>query len=174
MEVSLRKVKSSDLELLLAWAHVKMIWEYLPTSREGEYLTWENHYEWWVSRENREDWMIMVDGRSVGTIIIHLKSSEIGIYIGEVTLWGKRVGSKALKLGILRMMALGFEMIWAAIHPENIASVKLFTGLGFKKAGKARGDVDRYELDLRTTVRPKSSIRAFKVGDRLGSPASAL
>ena len=174
MEVSLRLLESSDLELLLAWAHVKRIWEYLPTSRKGEYLTWEDHYKWWVSRENREDWMIRVDGRSVGTIIIHLKSGEIGIYIGEVSLWGKGVGYKSLKLGVARMIALGFEVIWAAIHPENIASVKLFTGMMFKKVGKARRGVDRYELDLRTTVRPEGSIREFKIGDRLGSPASAL
>ena len=103
MSVYLRELKKSDLELLLAWAHISEIWEYLPTSRRGEKLTWEKHFQWWTNRQNRIDWMIIYDGRSVGVVhVCNLDTDypEIGLYIGEVTLWGKGIGKKALELAL--------------------------------------------------------------------------
>jgi len=166
MNVSLQELRDTDLPLLLAWAHIKEIWTYLPTSRAGENLTWESHFGWWRSREDRMDWMIRVNldaygPRPVGVVIANLRSSEIGLYLGEVTLWGKGIGKEALRLGTLRMFHMEHKVIVAVIHPDNLRSIKLFTGLGFRKVGKARGGQDEYRLDFRTSSRSEGTVSEY-------------
>jgi len=157
--VSLRKVRSWDLPLMLAWANNSKIWEYLPTSRKGENLTWEDHYSWWRSRTgDRQDWMIMVrwEGfsyRPVGVVhVTELQSEvpEVGLYIGETTLWGQGIGKEALRL-LLSGFRNSRPKVRAVIHPHNKRSVALFTGLGFVKTGKAEGErkgQECYEVNL--------------------------
>ena len=162
MRTTLREVTSADLPLMLAWAHIKEVWKYLPTARHGENLTWENHWRWWNSREQRKDWMIEVDSddygfRPVGVVIGNLKSGEIGLYIGETTLWGHGIGLEALKRGVVQMGNLGFERIWAVVHPKNKRSQRLFIRAGFTKKGKGRRRQDLYDIDLRTVVRLKDT-----------------
>ena len=152
-KVYLRPLEEKDLPLLLAWAHIKEIWEYLPTSREEEDLTWERHLDWWKSREERVDWIIMVktDGygfRPVGVAHVNLKGVELGIYIGEITLWNKGVAEVALlqAIGILR--SKGYSKFCALVHSDNERSRRLFEGIGFKKVGKGRRDQDWYECSF--------------------------
>ena len=143
----LREVEEGDLELLLAWAHISQIWRYLPTSRKGESLTWEKHRLWWDRLRNRLDWMIIYQERRVGVLHITGLDSiepEIGLYIGETTLWGQGVGKRALSLGIEKAKELGIEKLQAMIHPKNCRSVRLFQSLGFKKTGKGRKGQDCY------------------------------
>ena len=153
MRVSIRNLRDTDLPLLLAWSHIKEIWTYMPTSRSKENLTWEKHFDWWRGRKNRFDWMILVNldeygPRPVGVVKFEYKGggpSEIGIYIGEVTLWDKGVAAEALRLA-LDEVAARYRSISAVIHPENQRSIRLFTGLGFKKVGKARSGQEEYRL----------------------------
>ena len=185
--VNLRLITGEDLELLLAWAWIPGIWEYMPTSRRGEGLTWESHYNWWYRKANRIDWMILVDDeitgeRAVGVVHVILNTDfpEVGLYLGEIPLWGKGIGREALKLVILRLLShpgllghpelLGLDrrILRAVIHPKNGKAIRLFTGLGFKRIGKARKEQDLYELDLSTTNRPEAAVPMYQVGDGFG------
>lgn len=149
MNVSLRELRDTDLPLLLAWSHIKEIWTYLPTAREGEHLTWEAHFNWWKSRTQRADWVILANTdnygpRPVGVVHGELTSGEIGIYIGETTLWGAGIGKKAIEIVLQKMKARGFDSVWAVVHPENERSQRLFAKASFEKRGKGRNDQDLY------------------------------
>lgn len=162
-EVRLSRLRENNLSITLAWAHIPKIWEYLPTSRKGEALTWEEHHNWWRNRtEDRQDWMILLKWgdfryRPVGVIhMTGLKSEapEVGLYIGEVGLWGMGIGREAL-----RLLLVGFKdskpRIRAVIHPHNKRSTALFASLGFVKVGKApseRKNQDLYEVNFSSSL----------------------
>jgi len=169
MNVNLREIRDTDLPLLLAWAHIKEIWTYLPTFRQNENLTWENHWEWWKIREGRIDFMIEVNTedygfRPVGVVIVNLKSQELGIYIGEVNLWGKEIGKKALATAMDFMKThYKWDYFWAVIHPKNKRSRRLFQSLGFQKTGPGRSGQNKYEY---TSSRPTVPVSEYQVGSR--------
>ena len=173
MNVSLRELRSEDLPLLLAWAHIKEIWTYLPTSRAGENLTWESHFDWWRSRRDRMDWMILANldaygPRSVGVVHISELGSpwpEIGLYMGEVTLWEKGIGKDSLSMAMDRACQMGLKRLRATIHPYNVRSVKLFKSLGFKKVDEARKGQHRYEY---TFGGPEITIPVYQARNRRG------
>ena len=161
-EVGLRPLDVADLPILLAWAHIPKIWEYLPTSRREEGLTWEGHWNWWVYRENRVDWMIVVreddyGPRPVGVIhIIKMDSPwpEIGLYLGDIALWERGVGKMALGIAMDKACHMGLGRLKAVIHPLNERSVRLFKSLGFKKKDEARRGQHRYEYSFSGSTDP--------------------
>jgi len=180
--VSLKSISALDLELLLAWAQISEVWKYLPTSRREEHLTWEKHLEWWIERDahKRCEWMIMYhEGttyRRVG--VIHAESldqpiPEVGLYVGEVGLWGRGIGREALKQAMFQLDKK-YEGLQAVIHPKNRRSIRLFTGLGFSKVGKARKGQDLYGFNYSTTCGSEETVSEYQTRDRLSrSPSSA-
>lgn len=167
MDVKLKPVRRDDFPLLLAWAHISEIWTYLPTSRSSEKLTWESHNQWWSVRKDRVDWMILVNfghgKRPVGMVHVegfNTEKPEIGLYIGEVALWGKGIGEQAIRLAI---KATHLPSLWAVIHPKNINSIRLFHKVGFIKVGGARDEQDLYEYTIGGS---EIAIPASKIGDR--------
>ena len=137
-QIELRSVLHSDLALILAWRSDQEIMQHLPSVPERP--TWEEHEEYW-SKAYHRDWMIdqvigvylLAPHRSVGIVHIIPGTGEVGIIIGAKSLWGKGIATQALALMLERVeeSKLTKEPIWAAIHPENIASQKAFTKVGF-------------------------------------------
>ena len=173
MQVYLRKVEEADLELLLAWAHIPEIWKYLPTTRQKEKLLWWDHWRWWKHREDRIEYMITVnDGltgrRRVGVVhyVIVDPFPEVGLYIGETTLWGEQVGKDALMMLLEKLAPPMYLKVRAVIHPKNKRSIRLFTGLGFHKIEKGRKGQDTYEFDFRSISRSEIAISFSQGGDR--------
>ena len=190
MLVKLRPIMVYDLDLLLAWAQVPEVWKYLPTSRKNEKLTWEDHYSWWkdwVSAQGgpyppRRDWAILYSdmstvARRVGVahaVFNYPNPPEIGLYIGEMGVWGKGIGKLALEEMIKILSNSGYRIYRAVIHPKNRRSISLFTSLGFRRMGKGRNGQDLYEANYSTSVRPTSPVPIAKERDRLSckfSPA---
>ena len=168
MDVTLRSLGSSDLPLMLAWAWIPQIWEYMPTSRKGENLKWEDHWTWFRKGAyfgNRLDWMITVQERGVGVIHATLDTEypEIGLYIGEVSLWGQGVGKRALEIVMGKLSTFGHKTTQAVIHPRNKRSIKLFTSLGFKEVGGARNGQRLYRYTLGG---PEISIPIYEAQNR--------
>ena len=96
MNVRLRPARTADLPLLLAWRSNPRIYEHF-RGQEGP-LVWESHVRWWESRRDRKDWIIVVEdtlgGRPVGSIYatdLDQEAPELGLYIGEVSAWGKGI-----------------------------------------------------------------------------------
>jgi RimJ/RimL family protein N-acetyltransferase len=152
--VLLRDARDYDAVLVLAWRSIPKVYAGLYTqSREDRVPTWDEHWKWWKSRTTWKIFIIQVnDGettRDVGYLNIaqldHWRP-EVGLGIGEVTLWGQGIAKQALLFGIEWLKEHGYKRVHTSILKNNERSIKLFTSLGFKIMGDAREDEIEVEL----------------------------
>jgi RimJ/RimL family protein N-acetyltransferase len=136
--VSLIPMSEVDLELVMAWRSHPEAYRYFREQQRP--LTWQEHWTFWQNRRNREDYIINVQEknkkRKVGNINLsqlNTPQPEIGIIIGELTLYGKGVASQAVKLGLHRLVDLGHVQARVTINRNNPASQAVFKKFGFKK-----------------------------------------
>lgn len=136
--LELRLATNEDLELLMAWRSNPEIYRFF--SKQDGPLTWEEHRRFWTTRKDRLDFIIYFKGghklRRVGTVNVSGLSSEapsIGVLVGEVSLWGKGIGSRSVKLLLQWLKKHGHEKVTASVSEDNISSQKLFESLGFEK-----------------------------------------
>lgn len=87
----------------------------------------------------------LADGdRHVGNIGLHrihwvCRSAEIGILLGEREVWGKGVGSEALRLVIeYAFVRLNLNRLYAGAVAKNVGSTRLFEKAGFSREGLMR------------------------------------
>ena len=155
MTVLLRELTDNDLELVLAWrSNPEVFSAFYQQGHLGKGApTWEGHYRWWHSRYNWKRWIIQVnDGettRDVGQVTFAQLDNwnpEVGILIGEVTLWGKGVGKKALSLALDWLRNKGYEKVHTTILKGNERAIRLHESVGFKRTGEARKMEWAYEL----------------------------
>lgn len=86
------------------------------------------------------------DDRPIGVVNIgqlDYWSPEIGYFIGELSLWGKGLGTQAVQLGINWVQEYAethkhITHIHTTIKDDNKASIKLIKKLGFVKGMEAR------------------------------------
>lgn len=151
--ISLREANDDDLELMMAWRSNPRIYSgfYL----QSDPLTWQKHYAWWKSRRNRRDWIIVLQegerARDVGSVnasSLDSDNPEVGIYIGEITAWGKGIARRAVSLALRWLQTAGYKKARASILTDNAASIRLFEALGFKQIGEGREGEWIYELEL--------------------------
>jgi len=154
-KISIRQVTDNDLELLLAWRSNPFIYQYFYVQRRSGPLKWEEHLNWWESRENRIDWIVyMHDGewqRAVGSVNVtnlDTNTPEVGVYIGEITLWGRGVGKNSVFLVMDWLKKMKYKKVIARIMKKNIRSVGLFESIGFRKVGEARSQEWLYTCSL--------------------------
>lgn len=149
MKVILREAQGvSDAVLVMSWRNNLMVWRGLYTqSRENRPLTWEEHWRWWTS-DYRKTWRIFIiqvnDGettRDVGYLNVGQCDSwrpELGIAIGEVSLWGQGIAKQALILGLEWLKEYGYKGVHTTVLKGNSRALKLFESVGFKIVGDAR------------------------------------
>ena len=157
-QVSLRPMRDQDLELVLAWRNDPEVMRYLPSAVRP--LLWSHHVDWWRETPNgpanRMDGMVMFDDRAtrpraVGTTHYSKDTGEMGILVGEKTLWGQGVATVALEKMLRHVIDVAERReeeflgpIWALVHPKNIASRRLFESLNFVAAGEGRNGQIKY------------------------------
>lgn len=121
-----RPVQIEDLELLLAWRSNPEVYEHF--REQTAPLSWDDHLSWFASREtDRHDYVIGYKGRRVGSINLS-PDSYVGVFIGEVDLWGEGIGSAAVEWICQRHSR---EEFYAEIHETNTQSRRLFEDCGF-------------------------------------------
>ena len=89
--------------------------------------------------------------RDVGFISIsplQYWSPEIGIIIGEVSLWGKHVGTKALKLACKWLKDRNYKHTMTTVLNTNLRAIGMLRNAGFERTGDARKGESRYEREL--------------------------
>lgn len=139
--IHLQPATEEDLELLMAWRSHPDVYRYF-YMQDGP-LKWEEHYRFWNSRHDRVDWIIYLDDgnrkRKVGSVNATNLSNdipEIGIFIGEVTLMGKGIGTLALSLVVQWLRTRGYSRVRARISKDNTPSQRLFASIGFEEKGE--------------------------------------
>jgi len=155
--LALRQATENDLEVMMAWRSHPQIYKYFYL--QDTPLKWHEHYNWWKSRTNRVDWIIvLIDSdnstiqRMVGSINVSkldTKNPEIGIYIGEITMWGRGLARTSILLVLRWLKSMGYKRACARVMSENARSIKLFTSLGFKLKGESRPGEYLYEVNLK-------------------------
>ncbi len=138
-----------------------MAWRSDPDIYQGFYqqtkpLIWNEHINWLLSRN--DDWriyIVILDGRRIGVVTIgqlDYWESEIGIYIGKKSLWGKGIGRQAVALAIEWLRNYGKRYIRTTILDSNKRSAKMFESLGFKRVADARPMESLYRLVLTNVI----------------------
>lgn len=124
--LSYRQTGAEDLELLLAWRSNPRVYEHF--RNQDRPLSWEEHHSWFESRSaDRHDFTILYEERRVGSVFL-TPDSFVGVYVGEIDLWGKGIGTAAVDWICTEFDR---EAFFAEIHAENGGSKRLFEGCGF-------------------------------------------
>lgn len=138
--MKLKLASDADIELVMAWRSNPLIYQGFYTQTAP--LTWEEHKDWWYSRN--KDWrefIIWLDGRRIGVVSIGQLdhwSPELGYFIGEISLWGKGYGKQAVSLAMDYLRETGKEYCHTTVLEDNTRSLRLLSSLGFTVLGKAR------------------------------------
>ena len=156
MNLILKEATYQDLPLMMAWRSNELV--YRGFYKQQCPLNWDEHLAWFESRNS--DWRTFIvlfkdwaNGwswapldRPIGVVTIGQLdhwNPEMGYYIGEISLWGKGVGTEAVRLGIewVRGYASNYTHvthIHTTIKDDNVGSIKIVKKLGFKKGMEAR------------------------------------
>jgi len=140
MQVKLRPWEKGDEENLVIQADNINIWNNVRDLFPHPY-TLKDAEDWIFLNKGIDpphNLVVDVDGKAAGGISIkpgediHRRNAEIGYWIGE-PLWGKGIGTKAVKL----MVTYAFEnfdisRIFASTFQDNIASHRVLEKAGFK------------------------------------------
>ena len=149
--IALRNAGESDLPLLMAWRSNPDLYRWF-REQDGP-LKWEDHAAWWRQRQNRKDWLIVVDdgesgSRPVGCVVasrLETPEPEVGVWIGETTLQGLGIGSKAIILVLARLETEGYRGAFAVIKADNIGSRRAFEKAGMSQRPSAQVEWLEYE-----------------------------
>lgn len=140
--IALRPLRIDDYEVVLNWSKDDIFcsangWE---LNRNEEEL-----YKWWIHCVNNqaEDFIRMgieFNGKLIGyadLANIEGHSAEIGIAIGESSLWGIGIGYHSTKsLMNYASTELGITIFIAETHETNNRSRKMLHNLGFKEVSR--------------------------------------
>ena len=156
MTVLLRLATENDLPLMLAWRSIEKVYQgFYTQGRENRSLNWEEHWKWWHTTSDWKHWIIQLnDGqrtRDVGVIALRdlcAWNPEMGIYIGEVSLWGHGVGKKALQLALDWLKERSKSHCRTTVLKSNERAIRLFESSEFKRIGGARDGEWSYQINI--------------------------
>jgi len=140
--ISIRPLTVEDYHIVLNWSKDRTFcsangWE---INRNPEEI-----YEWWLNCvNNKADDFIRMGIEFNNKIIgyadlarIKDSSAELGIAIGESTLWGKGIGfNSSLCMIDYASKVLGISTFYAETHEANVRSRNMLKKLGFKEISR--------------------------------------
>ena len=143
-KVILRSVDMSDIDTILLWENSSAEPLYgiydERYSREDVVQFIENQTNYPIAQTEQLRLMICShEGERLGAIDLCDYNGEkagISILIFDVYNRCKGFARNALQLTIEYAKEIGLHTLYASIHPENHASIKLFKGVGFRQEGK--------------------------------------
>jgi len=135
VSVGLRLLEAEDESMLLGWQQAEGVRRIFRTTESPEAAT---HHAWMLHRMQDLDSLstiINYEGRSAGLLRLDPGPEgkiEVAILIAP-EFWGRGIASNALRLA---REVRPHKELWAQIHPDNMASVRVFERAGFKPAGR--------------------------------------
>ena len=144
--VTLRPLEASDIEAIYAWdsdIEVNMLGAWVrQQSRAAFTRLWERR----ISEPASDmDWFgIEYQGKLAGYIqLAQIDAAErravVGIVVGAKSLWGKGIGSGALRLLCdYAFTVRNLDRVYAEVFTFNTRSMRLFAGVGFQREGTLR------------------------------------
>lgn len=150
--IFLKEINSKeDIEIIFYWRQNKQIYDNFLIQKKP--LIWEDHLAFWSSYKNRYDWLIMLNDRRIGSVYfkkIDDATLDIGIYISDLTLWGRGIASIAVQKALIWAKGNNFKSVTATILRKNHRSIGLFIKNGFlyNNEYSDSNKFDTYELKL--------------------------
>lgn len=131
-------------------------------STQTEVITWQNHCVWYENcLVNSNTYVLVgnfVDGNKIGVVRFNLSSTFALVSININPLFrGKNLSIPLLSLSIKYFWTLHNLSLRAKIKPNNIASIKCFTGCGFK-FNTTKDNLNEYYLE---TISPSDNSRIY-------------
>lgn len=147
--VRLRGIERSDIPLFVAWLNDPEVNENLALSIPLSQAMEENWFENMLKRPQEEIPMtievrqgeawVAVGNCGLFDIHWHIRSAEVGIFIGEKSLWNQGYGTEALRL-LLRhgFESLNLNRIFLRVYETNLRAVRSYEKAGFILEGRQR------------------------------------
>lgn len=156
--VELRPFEEADLEAYRAWvndAEIARLVDRVAAVTAGEHKLWyqqliasDRHFVFAIDRRRKPAfvglaWLYDIHWRH--------RRAEVRIVIGNKQVWGKGLGTDALRvLQGIAFDGLDLEKLWADVLETNPRAVAAFEQAGFVREGLLRGD--RFVGGARTDV----------------------
>ena len=81
------------------------------------------------------------------------RSSEIGIFIGEKTLWNQGYGTEVMQLLLEHgFHTLNLNRIWLRVHADNLRAIRCYEKAGFVHEGRLRDEQFKHGQYVDTLV----------------------
>ena len=121
----IRPITADDHELILAWWGIPEVRKFTTTREQPSFPELLDQ----LDRSGRRDFMIVHCERRVGRtcLIDHQTYEELSLYIGELTLHGRGIGTVAIRLTVNQSN----KPVRARVTKDNTASLKAFLANGF-------------------------------------------
>tara|TARA_Y100000768_G_C23957045_1_gene673363 strand:- start:364 stop:1692 length:1329 start_codon:yes stop_codon:yes gene_type:complete len=140
MNLSIREADYDDCDLYYAWVNENQVRENSINSNEISYI---EHKKWFKKKLNEQTsklFILMIEGQPIGQVRFDKIRNNVSIdYSIHRSFRGKNLGKKVLMLAIreykIIMKNQNLNLIGEVI-PSNLASSRVFEGLGFKKEEK--------------------------------------
>lgn len=136
-KVYLRKIKIFDKEYFACWWRdkelLKLTSGILKRISDREV---DKYFRNILNSKSDYHFMITLNKRVIGHISLAKRKNnwyEIQIVIGEKKYWGKRYGTKAIKILIKKAKKLGISKIYLEVRPSNIRAIRAYENCGFQK-----------------------------------------
>lgn len=142
--VRLRPLRADDADDVVRWRHEPGVASQMfsPPPASGD-----AHRRWFArmqARGDREEFVIVADGRAVGTIGLsdidrgHGRA-QYGIVIGEAEARGRGIARRASELILDHAFGdLGLNRVHLSVYADNAPALRLYRRLGFVEEGLLR------------------------------------
>jgi RimJ/RimL family protein N-acetyltransferase len=145
-DVIVRPLETSDIETIYAWdsdIEVSVLGGWVrQQSRTAVTQLWQRRI---TEPAANMDWFgIEYEGELAGYIQLALidpaeRRAAVGIAIGAKSLWGKGIGSRALRLLCdYAFTVRNLDRVYAEVYIFNARSIRLFESVGFQREGTLR------------------------------------
>ncbi len=145
--VVLRPLAPSDLRRCVKWFSDPQIIRFLGRSNP---VTLAEEERWFRDYERRADeqiFAIEVEGHHVGNLGLHRidrvhRKAEIGIVIGEASVWSQGYGTEAMHAALRYAFdVLGLNKVSLEVLEYNTRAIRTYEKVGFQREGVHREDV---------------------------------
>lgn len=145
--IVLRPLAASDLRRCVKWFNDPQVTHFLGRSSAVTLAEEERWFREYERKPDEQVFAIDVEGEHVGNLGLHRvdrvhRKADLGIVIGEPTMWSRGMGTEAIRLGLRYAFgALGLNKVSLDVLEYNQRAIRTYEKCGFRREGVHREDI---------------------------------